>query len=142
MVFTGTRLTGVIDWDTASPGPRVWDLAYLAYRLIPLTEPGNIEDGPITPSDRARRLSLLCDAYADAGRTGAEGAAASGSLELTGVPAGATEPLPRPADVLPVVVERLHALADFTEARAEEGHEHLRSHVDLYRRDAAWVAAL
>ena len=30
------RLTGVIDWDTASPGPRVWDLAYLAYRLVPL----------------------------------------------------------------------------------------------------------
>lgn len=25
-------IVGVIDWDTASPGPRAWDLAYLAYR--------------------------------------------------------------------------------------------------------------
>ena len=25
LVFDGERLTGVIDWDVASPGPRVWD---------------------------------------------------------------------------------------------------------------------
>jgi hypothetical protein len=74
MVFTDGRLTGVIDWDTASPGPRVWDLAYLAYRLVPLTEPQNVEAGPIDPHRRAGRLASLCDAYADG---------------------------PRPADVLP-----------------------------------------
>ncbi|MEV6847556.1 aminoglycoside phosphotransferase family protein [Actinoplanes sp. NPDC051411] len=113
MVFTDGRLTGVIDWDTASPGPRVWDLAYLAYRLVPLTEPQNVEAGPIDPHRRAGRLASLCDAYADG---------------------------PRPADVLPVVVDRLHALANFTQSRADEGNEHLRSHVDLYRNDAAWIA--
>jgi Ser/Thr protein kinase RdoA (MazF antagonist) len=47
MVFAQGRLTGVIDWDTASPGPRVWDLAYLTYRLVPLTDPAN-GDGPDT----------------------------------------------------------------------------------------------
>lgn len=41
-VFEGQRLTGVIDWDMASPGSRLWDLAYLAYRMVPLcSEPGD-----------------------------------------------------------------------------------------------------
>jgi hypothetical protein len=102
------------DWVPSPLGPRVWDLAYLAYRLVPLTEPGNVEAGSVDPARRAARLSLLCDAYG----------------------AG-----PRPADVLRAAVERLHALADFTEARADDGNEHLRSHVDFYRRDAAWIAA-
>ena len=37
------------------------------------------------------------------------------------------------------VVVRLEELAAFTEARVEEGQEHLRSHVELYRRDARWI---
>lgn len=114
MVFTDGRLTGVIDWDTASPGPRVWDLAYLAYRLVPLTDPTN-HDAPATSlRERSRRLRLLCDAYGHG---------------------------MRPADVLEVTVQRLDDLAAFTQARAEEGNAALRSHVELYRRDARWVAA-
>lgn len=109
MVFTDHRLTGIIDWDTASPGPRVWDVAYLAYRLVPLTDPANA-DG--LPSHVADRLRLLCDSYGH------------GLL---------------PTDVLPIVVERLHDLAAFTQARVEEGHVNLRSHVDLYRGDAHWI---
>lgn len=193
MVFTDGHLSGVIDWDTAAPGPRIWDLAYLAYRLVPLTEPSNVEADPVDPSLHAARLALLCDAYAGAPRPtpaaspaghspsapanpadnprtpAASPAASPSSAEAspaeacpadvrramarpTGVnatdlrpaetdPAAAVRlPRLRPADVLPVVVDRLRALADFTEARADEGHEHLRSHVELYRRDAAWVA--
>ena len=37
LMFEGGRLVGVIDFDTASPGPRVWDMAYTAYRFVPLT---------------------------------------------------------------------------------------------------------
>ena len=48
-VFRDRRLTGVIDWDMASPGPRVRDLSYLAYRLVPLTASEN-PDGPLTAS--------------------------------------------------------------------------------------------
>ncbi|MGV8886320.1 MAG: phosphotransferase enzyme family protein [Microbacteriaceae bacterium] len=57
-VFDGPRLTGVIDWDMASPGPRLWDLAYLAYRLVPLSS----EAGAPT-LDVASRLQRLLDAY-------------------------------------------------------------------------------
>lgn len=112
MVFTDGRLTGVIDWDTASPGPRVWDLAYLAYRLVPLTDPANDDAIPSDLAERGRRLRALCHAYGH---------------DL------------HPADVLPVVVERLGELADFTWTRADGGAAELRSHVDLYRRDAAWT---
>lgn len=114
MVFAEGRLAGLIDWDTASPGPRVWDLAYLAYRLVPLTEPAE-DDAPARDlGRRSARLTMLCDAYGH------------------GL---------RPADVLPVVVQRLEELADFTLARAEAGLEDVRDHVDIYRRDARWIGA-
>ena len=114
MVFTDGRLTGVIDWDTASPGPRVWDLAYLAYRLVPLTHPANDDGLRSHVAEREHRLRLLCDAY--------------------GHHLG-------PAEVVPVTVQRLHDLAAFTQARADAGHENLRGHVELYRRDARWIIA-
>lgn len=113
LVFTGRRLAGVIDWDTASPGPRVWDLAYLAYRLVPLADPANGDALGSDRPERARRLRLLCQAYGS---------------ELT------------PADVLPVAVERLHDLAAFTEDRADRGQEDIRPHAELYRRDARWIS--
>ncbi len=110
MVFTDGTLSGVIDWDTASPGPRVWDLAYLAYRLVPLT--GRPDPGS-PPGDALRpRLIRLLQAY-------------GGELQA--------------ADVVPVVIRRLHDLAAFTQARADEGRDHLRSHVQLYLDDALWV---
>ena len=38
-VFRGRMPVAFIDFDTAQPGPRVWDVAYAAYRFVPL-EPG------------------------------------------------------------------------------------------------------
>lgn len=114
MVFAGGRLVGVIDWDTSSPGPRVWDVAYLAYRLVPLTDPTDVDSPQTDVPHRVDRLSRLCDAYG-------HGVA--------------------PAEVLRVAVARLHELAAFTEDRADEGREDLRSHAELYRRDARWITA-
>ncbi|WP_232549323.1 phosphotransferase enzyme family protein [Propioniciclava soli] len=62
MVFKNSELVGVIDWDFAAPGPRLWDLAYLAYRLVPLMR----EENPAAPAfkiDLAARLQTLMDAY-------------------------------------------------------------------------------
>jgi Ser/Thr protein kinase RdoA (MazF antagonist) len=58
LVFADGVLTGVIDFDTASPGPRLWDLGYLAYRLVPL---GETREGPIR--ERPERLDALIAAY-------------------------------------------------------------------------------
>jgi hypothetical protein len=95
LVFRDGTLVGAIDFDTASPGPRVWDLAYLAYRLVPLTAPGN-PDGR-TDTDRAARLGRLCAAY--------------GGID--------------PTAVLDVVPRRLDELADFSAARGLEDHAEL-----------------
>jgi len=118
MVFGADgELTGWIDVDTASPGPRVWDLAHLAYRLVPLT---GAEDSGAGAPDLARyrrRLSALCQAYAAAGDEVALGA----------------------EEVLPVVTDRLLALAADAEARAAAGAAHLAGHGAHYRREAAWV---
>ncbi len=56
-IFVAGRLVAIIDFDMAGPGPRVWDVAYAAYRFARLgdTDPDLREQG--------RRLRLFCDAY-------------------------------------------------------------------------------
>jgi mutator protein MutT len=56
VVFTGSVLTGVFDWDLAGPGRPLDDLAFAAWNDVPLLEP---------PHDAARRLRLMAEAYGD-----------------------------------------------------------------------------
>lgn len=109
LLVTEGRLSGVIDHDMAAPGPRVWDLAYLAYRLVPYAE--DAPDFPATPGARERRLELLLAAY---------------GMDI-------------PADhVREVAAERLEHLAVFTDGRAAEtGRADFLEHAAMYRRDAA-----
>ncbi len=67
LVLTGDRITGVIDLDQASPGPRSRDLAHLAYRLAPLTssDDGDGDGRSSSIEERGRRLRLLADTYGD-----------------------------------------------------------------------------
>jgi hypothetical protein len=112
-VFRGRVLHGVIDFDTASPGPRAWDLAYLAYRLVPLAGPGNRDAIASSDQTRATRLRLLCAAYG----------------------AGVT-----PAAVLILAPERLDELAVLTAARAgNDGRADLDRHAGVYRADASYL---
>ena len=48
----------LIDWDTAAPGTRLWDLAYAAHGFVPLTA-----DSASARPDPDRRLRLLVDGY-------------------------------------------------------------------------------
>lgn len=59
LIVNGGALVGAIDFDFASPGPRLWDLAYLAYRIVPFAE----DAGEADALDRVRRLAQLIDAY-------------------------------------------------------------------------------
>ncbi|MGK5640706.1 phosphotransferase [Streptomyces sp. URMC 126] len=61
-VFRDGRPVAFIDFDTAHPGPRVRDVAYAAYRFVPLTDPGNA-DFTLPVEEQARRLRLFADAY-------------------------------------------------------------------------------
>lgn len=109
LVFSDTEVVGAIDWDFASPGPRVWDLAYLAYRIVPLTTE-DWGDG-FTAQQREGRLELLLDAY--------------GTAET-------------PGSLLTTLRQRLLELAAFSDdAAARLGNPELATHAALYRRDAA-----
>ncbi len=117
MVFdTDHQFSGWIDVDVASPGPRISDLAYLAYRLVPLT--GADDSGAGTPDpDRSRsRLAAICHAYTEASA-------------ITTTPAG----------VLDTAITRLGDLAEFTAARAAAGAHQVAHHVAIYQSDIDWI---
>jgi aminoglycoside phosphotransferase (APT) family kinase protein len=63
-VWRDGRLVGFVDWDTAGPSSREFDLAYAALLWVPLLAAGSawpVGDRPV--EDRRRRLHLLLDAY-------------------------------------------------------------------------------
>ncbi|ANW19365.1 phosphotransferase enzyme family protein [Streptomyces clavuligerus] len=118
-VLTGDRVTGVIDFDTAHPAPRLWDIAYAVYRWAPLTAPGS-PDAHGTPDRQAARARAFCDHY---------GLAPSARARL-----------------LDTVVTRLHALVDFMRTQAAAGHPSFTRHLAeghhlQYLGDAEYVTA-
>jgi Ser/Thr protein kinase RdoA (MazF antagonist) len=121
LMFEDGKLTGVIDLDLASPGPRVWDMAYTAYRFVPLTDPAN-PDAPFPGvKEQARRLAAFCAAY--------------------------PEPAAEPSDVLDSAAAKLRELVAFIERRAAAGDAAqqavlARGDVLIYRRDIAHIEQL
>jgi hypothetical protein len=122
MVFVAGRPRALIDFDTAGPGPRIWDLAYAAYTFVPLASFAPRPDGSTVPyeasqhaGERARRLRLLQDAY--------------------GLPMD---------DLLPTVERRLEAVCEMMVERAAAGDEAYRrlvaeGHLDHYRQEVAFI---
>ncbi|WP_308800109.1 phosphotransferase [Streptomyces sp. UH6] len=116
-VFAGGLPVALIDFDTAHPAPRLWDVAYTAYRFVPLYAPD--EEALTLPVPEAlRRLRLFADAY---GLSGAER-----------------------AELPAVTAERLRALVDWMHAHAAAGHPAFARHVSeghdrRYLTDARWI---
>ncbi|HEX4831088.1 MAG TPA: phosphotransferase [Trebonia sp.] len=54
----GDQQWAFIDWDTAAPGTRLWDLAYAMHGFAPLSA-----DPAHQRPDAGRRLRLMADAY-------------------------------------------------------------------------------
>jgi hypothetical protein len=118
LIFDGERLAGVIDFDLASPGPRVWDLAYTAYRFVPLSGPDNPDMPYPGPAEQARRLACLCAVY---------NSAAIG-----------------PRDVLDTAAKRLRDLHAFMHREAAAGNAAQQAIIDrgrgaIYERDVAYL---
>ena len=115
MVFRDQELVGVIDWDFAAPGPRLWDLAYLCYRTVPLMRPDN-PDAPNITIDLGARIRLALDAY------------------------GSDATVPQ---LLAVIVERLEDLASFTHSHGlARKNEKLLADATNYSKDATFLAGL
>lgn len=124
-VFREARFAGAIDFDLCAPGPRLWDIAYTAYRFVPLMPPRDAADfdgagerSPFSLPEARERLEQLLDAYSAAGA-----------------------PLRyERATVLATTVERLHAIADWTrEFVRSTGSKELAGHAEMYTAHAEWL---
>jgi aminoglycoside phosphotransferase (APT) family kinase protein len=66
IVFDGTEVVGIIDWDSAGPTTRVWDLAYAAHQFVPLHPSRDLAAfGWTEEPDRRHRLRLFAAAYGE-----------------------------------------------------------------------------
>lgn len=120
-VFRGDRVVGIIDFDTARPGPRAWDLAYAIYRFAPLADPQHNPDAFGDEAEQVARAHRFLDSYG-----------ASPDLRWTAI--GMLQP-------------RLRALIDHIERSAAAGAEAARrhladGHVEVYLADLAHIAAM
>ncbi|WP_205324544.1 phosphotransferase [Glycomyces sp. YM15] len=94
IVFGGTEVAGIIDWDAAGPMTRSWDMAYLAHQFVPFHLGDDISSwGWDSPPDRRARLALLCESY--------------GGLD--------------PEDVVDDAILRLHSTGTFLRQRIQAG---------------------
>jgi hypothetical protein len=126
-VFSKGRFVGAIDFDLCSPGSRIWDLAYTAYRFVPLL-PGPGADNTI-PGDRSpfdipgmtERLYLFLAGYGSV-----DGRARFGISEI-----------------IRTTVDRLHAIAAWTDEFVRgDGNPALADHPAMYRAHARWLSSL
>lgn len=117
VVLNGRIAIGIIDFDTAHPGPRIWDIAYALYRWAPFTNPQN-DDGWGTLTEQITRAKQFCDAY---------------GLAVTEREKAAE-----------VILQRLQYLVDFMRAEAQNGNEAFQQNIAdghhlSYLQDIAYV---
>jgi hypothetical protein len=64
-VFRSGVPVALIDWDTAAPGPRAWDLGFAAWFWVPFwrDEKCRAAGLPSGIAEKARRFRLLLDAH-------------------------------------------------------------------------------
>ena len=125
-VFRDGRLVGAIDFDVCAPGPRLWDIAYTAYRFVPLMPSPNASDSPDVGerspfglSDTRARLNIFLDAY-----------------NALGVPVHFA-----PAAVIASTIDRLRVLATWTTEHARvNGVAALANHGEMYLAHARWLS--
>lgn len=58
-IVSGDHPVAFIDWDFATPGPRIWDVAHALWRFVPLYEDAIFG----TVAEQARRILLFCETY-------------------------------------------------------------------------------
>lgn len=125
-VFRNGKFVGAIDFDFCSPGARLWDLAYTAYRFVPLMPgpdaheaiPG--EKSPFEAPRMKERLDLFLSNYGAV--EGREAFGRSGLIEAA--------------------IGRLNAIAAWTEEFARsQGNTVLADHPAMYRSHARWLGS-
>lgn len=123
IIFNHKKPVGIIDFDVAGPGPRLWDIAYTLYTCVPLSRITLSEGGetifydPLLDADRIkRRVQLFFQAY---GKEMEEGA-------------------------FEMVLLRLEGLCETIARKAEEGDQAFQKmlaegHVEHYQKEIGFI---
>jgi len=121
-VFNYGKMVGLIDFDLCAPGSRLWDMAYTAYRFIPVMpqEPIHEKDdiSPYSKDEIDGRIESFLDAYAKDGK----------------------EFRYEKDDLLQVMAERLKAISEWTRAFAEQtSNVALSRNAVMYEEHSEWI---
>jgi hypothetical protein len=113
---------GLIDFDTCSPGSRLWDISHTAYRIVPLMPYDDISiysEVSLFPYKKMiRRLKVFLKEYSK-GKTSIKY-----SIE----------------EVIEKVQKRLYTIADWSENEGKRtNNQELISHAKMYRLHAEWL---
>ncbi|CZF86880.1 phosphotransferase enzyme family protein [Grimontia marina] len=117
LVLNGEEAVGIIDFDTAHPAPRTWDLAYALYCWAPFKTHAFDKLGSL--NEQIDRAGMFCEAY------------------------GVTKDT---LCVLPdVMIDRLEVLVSFMKSEADKGNEAFQKNLDdghhlAYEKDIQYIS--
>ncbi|MDR7071606.1 phosphotransferase [Fictibacillus barbaricus] len=123
IIFDDEKPVGIIDFDVAAPGPRVWDIAYSLYTCVPLSRFCLSETGEkvaYQSSEHASRMKERVKLF----------------FESYGEKAA--------PNVLEIVVQRLEGLCQTITRKAKEGDQAFQKmieegHVQHYQEDIKFI---
>ncbi|WP_078553815.1 phosphotransferase [Bacillus alkalicellulosilyticus] len=123
IIFNEEKPVGLIDFDVAAPGPRIWDIAYTLYTCVPLSRFILSEQGEKVDYDTKKhasvikqRIHLFFEAYG----------------EIV------------PDNIFEIVIRRLEALCTTMKRKAAEGDNAFlkmikEGHLDHYQDDILFI---
>ncbi|MBE6171396.1 MAG: phosphotransferase [Enterococcus faecium] len=105
---------GIIDFDTITPGSRIWDVSYAAYRWVPL----EMNQGDPITDETCHRLKKIIEAY---------------RLDESEY-----------QNLIPTMIERLSYMMDFITKAASHGEANFQKniqegHLKKYEQDIQWL---
>lgn len=121
-VFENGKFKGLFDFDMCSPGSRLWDIAYCAYRYIPLmpNRKNEISDeiSPFNSTEMLRRTEIFLKTYSGENK----------EFEYT------------EEQLFNEVSKRLVKLSEWTADFAEEtDNDELRDNAEMYKYHSMWI---
>lgn len=124
IIFNRETPVGIIDFDVAAPGPRIWDIAYTLYTCIPLSRFHHTESGETVYYDHshdAERIKKRVEMFFD-------------SYGIEGMEKG----------YLDMVLLRLEGLCEYMKSKADEGEAAFRKmidegHLNHYQKDIKFI---
>ncbi|MBY6086477.1 phosphotransferase [Priestia flexa] len=124
IIFNNQKPVGIIDFDLAAPGPRLWDIVYTLYTCVPLSRHYHNEEAETNHYEAEKdanrikqRIELFFEAY-----------------DVPGIE----------KNYLETVVLRLEGLCAYMKRKAEEGDTAFQQmikqgHFDHYQEDIAFI---